>query len=111
MTVTDQMIYQDHTRRFEKEFHKDMTALGEKETDVITRVTEYVPQIAAYIRGIIDNGFAYESNGSIYFDTNEFKSKGNDYCKLKPGVDTSAEEMAEGEGNPRLWWFRKEAPQ
>lgn len=97
-TVTDQKIYQDHARRFEKEFHEDMTALGVKEPDVITRVTEYVPQIVVYIRGIIDNGFAYESNGSVYFDTNGFKGKGYDYRKLKPGVDTSAEEMAEGEG-------------
>ena len=82
---------------FEKEFHEDMTSLGVKEPDVITRVTEYVPQIVDYIQGIVDNGFAYESNGSVYFDTTKFKSKGYDYRKCKPGVDTTAEEMAEGD--------------
>lgn len=97
-TVTDQKIFEEHARRFEKEFHEDMTALGVKEPDVITRVTEYVPQIVEYIKGIIDNGFGYESNGSVYFDTNAFKNKGYDYRKLKPGVETTAEEMAEGEG-------------
>eukprot|EP00537_Pseudo-nitzschia_pungens_P007313 CAMPEP_0172371032 /NCGR_PEP_ID=MMETSP1060-20121228/40829_1 /TAXON_ID=37318 /ORGANISM="Pseudo-nitzschia pungens, Strain cf. cingulata" /LENGTH=779 /DNA_ID=CAMNT_0013096525 /DNA_START=185 /DNA_END=2524 /DNA_ORIENTATION=- len=97
-SVTDRKIYEDHARKFEREFFEDMTALGVREPDVVTRVTEYVPQIVEYIQGIIDNGYAYESNGSVYFNTNDFKSKGYDYRKLKPGVDTTAEEMAEGEG-------------
>jgi cysteinyl-tRNA synthetase len=97
-SITDPKIFEDHARRFEREFLEDMAALGVKEPDVVTRVTEYVPQIVEYIQGIIANGYGYESNGSVYFDTNTFKSKGYDYRKLKPGVDTSAEEMAEGEG-------------
>jgi cysteinyl-tRNA synthetase len=97
-TVTDRKIYEDHARRFEREFFEDMTSLGVKEPDVVTRVTEFVPEIVEYIQGIMSNGFAYESNGSVYFDTNQFKGEGYDYRKLKPGADTSAEEMAEGEG-------------
>jgi len=77
-----------------------MAALGVREPDVVIRVTEYIPQIVDYISGIIDNGYAYaRGSGSVYFDTTGFKSKGHyDYRKLKPGVDTTAEEMAEGEG-------------
>jgi len=97
-SVTDRQIYEDHARKFEREFFDDMAALGVREPDVVSRVTEYVPQIVDYIQGIVDNGCAYESNGSVYFNTNDFKSKGYDYRKLKPGADTTAEEMAEGEG-------------
>jgi len=97
-SVTDQKIFEEHARRFEREFFEDMTALGVKEPDVVTRVTEYVPQIVDYIKGIVDNGFGYEADGDVYFDTNAFKGDGYDYRKLKPGVDTSAEDMAEGEG-------------
>jgi len=97
-TVTDRKIYEDHARRFEREFFEDMTALGVKEPDVVTRVTEFVPEIVEFIQGIVNNGFGYESNGSVYFDTNHFKGAGYDYRKLKPGFETSAEEMAEGEG-------------
>lgn len=97
-TVTDHKIFQDHARKYEKEFYEDMAALGVKEPDVVTRVTEYVPQVVEFIQRVVDNGCAYESNGSVYFDTVEFKGKGFDYRKLKPGVDTSVEEMSEGEG-------------
>lgn len=97
-SVTDRKIFEDHARKFEREFFEDMAALGVREPDVVTRVTEYVPEIVDYIQGIIDNNCAYESNGSVYFNTNDFKSQGFDYRKLKPGVDTTAEEMAEGEG-------------
>jgi len=97
-TVTDQKIYEDHARKWEKAFFEDLTALGVKEPDVITRVTEYVPKIVDFVKGIMDNGYAYESNGSVYFDTCSFKGNGFVYRKLKPGTETSAEDMAEGEG-------------
>jgi len=96
--VTDHEIFEAHARKYEKDFFDDLEALGIRAPDIVTRVTEYVPQIVEFIKGIMNNGYAYESNGSVYFDTNEFKSKGYEYRKLKPGVDTTAEEMAEGEG-------------
>lgn len=45
----------------------------------MTRVSEYVPQIVEYIEKIIDNGFAYESNGSVYFDVGKFDAQPNHY--------------------------------
>ena len=40
--------------------------------DVVTRITEFIPEVIKYIQKIIDNGFAYESNGSVYFDVNAY---------------------------------------
>ena len=52
---------------------EDMDALGCRRPDVLTRVSEYMPEIVAYAQRIIDNGMAYASNGSVYFDTSSFR--------------------------------------
>jgi cysteinyl-tRNA synthetase len=36
-----------------------------------------------FVEGIISKGYAYESNGSVYFDTVSFGAK-NFYAKLQP---------------------------
>ena len=81
----------------------DMAALGVKDPDVMTRVTEYVPQIIEFVQKIVDKGLAYKGgSGSVYLDIDAFKTQGHHYRKLSPfSGDTSAADMAEGEGEPR----------
>lgn len=49
-----------------------MDRLGCRLPDAFTRVSEYIPEIVAYIEGIIDQEFAYEAGGSVYFDTQAY---------------------------------------
>ncbi len=76
-----------------------MDALGCLKPDVLTRVSEYVPEIIEMTERIIANGLAYESNGSVYFDVNKFDAdKKHNYGKLVPENVGDAAANAEGEG-------------
>lgn len=85
-------------KEFEQEFLDDMAALNVRPPDHLTRVTDFVPEIVAYIEKIIDNGFAYESQGSVYFDVTAFSEDGHGYAKTAPWCCNSQELLAEGEG-------------
>ncbi|XP_055900435.1 cysteine--tRNA ligase, cytoplasmic-like isoform X1 [Biomphalaria glabrata] len=98
-TVTDNAIFSELPRYWEEEFHKDMVALNVLSADVLTRVSEYVPEIVEYIKKIINNGYGYESNGSVYFDTKAFDSAPNHfYAKMVPEAYGDKKALAEGEG-------------
>lgn len=97
-SVTDHSIFKKHAQYFEREFLQDMRELGVRDADAITRVTEYVDKIIAYVQGIMSNGFAYESQGSVYFDTAAFTQAGFHYAKLNPWCVGNTTLTAGGEG-------------
>jgi cysteinyl-tRNA synthetase len=84
---------------WEGQFFKDMARLRVREPDTLTRVTEYVPETVAFVERIIQNGYAYEAEGSIYFNTKAFDSaEGHDYAKLEPWSKGNRELLEDGEG-------------
>jgi cysteinyl-tRNA synthetase len=102
----DHSIFKALTVKFEREYFADMAALGVREPDALTRVTEYVPQIVAFVEKIVAKGLAYDDGaGSVYFDTVAFSTRKDEaghcchhYGKLNPAGVGNAELAAEGEG-------------
>nr|XP_054380101.1 cysteine--tRNA ligase, cytoplasmic isoform X4 [Pongo abelii] len=98
--VTDNSIFSKLPKFWEGEFHRDMEALNVLPPDVLTRVSEYVPEIVNFVQKIVDNGYGYVSNGSVYFDTAKFaSSEKHSYGKLVPEAVGDQNALQEGEGD------------
>ncbi|KIK09833.1 hypothetical protein K443DRAFT_671150 [Laccaria amethystina LaAM-08-1] len=98
-TVTDPAISRNLAAYWEGKFFEEMARLKVREPDIVTRVTEYVPEIVAYVERIIQNGYAYEAEGSVYFDTLTFDgTNGHNYAKLEPWSKGNRELLEGGEG-------------
>ena len=97
-TEEDHAIFKAHASKFEALFHEDMENLGVRPPTILTRVSEYVPQVVDYIDGIVKKGFAYESNGSVYFNTHAFIEAGHEYRKLEPMPGAMWDEIKSGAG-------------
>ncbi|XP_060768022.1 cysteine--tRNA ligase, cytoplasmic isoform X2 [Neoarius graeffei] len=98
--VTENSIFSLLPKYWEGEYHKDMEALNVLPPDVLTRVSEYVPEIVEFVKKIVDNGYGYESNSSVYFDTAKFDaSSEHSYAKLVPEAVGDQKALQEGEGD------------
>ncbi|NXC17844.1 SYCC protein, partial [Corythaeola cristata] len=98
--VTDNSIFSKLPKFWEGEFHRDMEALNVLPPDVLTRVSEYVPEVVDFVKKIVDNGYGYVSNGSVYFDTMKFdSSEKHSYAKLVPEAVGDQKALQEGEGD------------
>lgn len=62
--------------KYIKEYYKDADDLNIERATVNPRATEYISQIIDFVKELIDKGYAYESNGDVYFSTKTFKSYG-----------------------------------
>lgn len=66
--------FREFCKKWERAFFRDMESLQIDPPDVLTRVSEFVPEIQDFIKKIIDNGYAYKTDsGSVYFDVAKFK--------------------------------------
>ena len=78
-------------------FHDAMRALNIKKPSIEPRASGHIIEQIEMIKKIIDNGYAYESQGSVYFDVLKY-SKTNDYGKLSGRI---IEDLIAGAGNEK----------
>lgn len=76
-------------------YHKMLNSLNVFPASIEPRASGHIIEQIEMIQSIIENGFAYESNGSVYFDVIGY-SKTNNYGKLSGRV---LEDLIAGAGN------------
>lgn len=78
------------SERYLKSYHEDMDKLGILRPDIEPKATETIDDMVAFIKLLMDKGYAYQSGDSVYFDVRKF----SDYGRLsRQGLD----QMEEGQ--------------
>ncbi len=99
------------TEKFTQAFFEDLHALNVEQADIYPRATDHVEEMIQLISILLDNGLAYERNGSVYFSIAKFADYGKlarlDVSGMQDGVRVDSDEY--GKDNVRdfvLWKTR-----
>ncbi len=71
-------VIDEFTAPFVEAFWEDSDALGNERPEIAPRATEHIAEMIQIIEKLLENGHAYESEGSIYYRISAFA----DYGKL-----------------------------
>jgi cysteinyl-tRNA synthetase len=81
--------------------------LNLKAARVYPKATEHIPEMFETIQALLDNGYAYEANGNIYFEVSKFedygKLSGNTLDELKAGARIEVNEEKRHPADFALW--------
>ncbi|WP_040306047.1 cysteine--tRNA ligase [Caloramator australicus] len=98
--------------KYIKEYYKDADGLKIKRATVNPRATEFIGEIIAFVKDLVDKGYAYVVDGDVYFDTTKFKEYGKLSHQSIEDLEAGARiEIDERKRNPMdfaLWKAKKE---
>ncbi|MBN2426164.1 MAG: cysteine--tRNA ligase [Calditrichaceae bacterium] len=76
--------------RYMRSYFEDMDALNVLRPDISPRASAHIPEQIELVQTLLDKGYAYEVNGTVYFSVEKFKDygklSGRDVNELKSGV-------------------------
>ena len=100
------------SEKFIKECEKDMHALNVKEATHHPKATEEIDGMIEMIQELIDKGYAYEKNGTVYFRTRKFDHYGQLSNKnlddMMAGIRIAVSDEKEDAMDFVLWKPKKE---
>ena len=104
---------QEYTKKFTDSFFEDIDTLRISRADYYPRATEHITEMAEMIKGLLDKGYAYEKDGSVYFSIAKFPNYGRlskiNLTELKPGKRVESDEYEKDDINDfALWKHKKE---
>ena len=100
------------SEKYIAEYFKDAAALNVKKATVHPKVTETMDDIIQFVQDLIDKGYAYESDGDVYYRARKFKGygklSGKNIDDLISGARIAVGEKKEDPLDFALWKARKE---
>ena len=104
----------EYTDKYIRFFFEDIDLLRIKRADVYPRVTDHINEMADMVKLLLDKGYAYRKDGSVYFKVSEFPDYGKlakiDISRIKPGATVEADEYEKEDVRDfALWKEKKES--
>lgn len=62
--------------KYTEAFFEDLVKLRTRLPDIAPKATEHIDDITQYVERLIENGFAYEVDGDVYFEVTKFQGYG-----------------------------------
>jgi cysteinyl-tRNA synthetase len=71
----EQLEPMEIVQRYTNSYHRNMDQLNVLRPDIEPRATGHIIEQQELVKKILENGFAYESDGSVYFDVEKYNRK------------------------------------
>jgi cysteinyl-tRNA synthetase len=98
----------EYTRIYEEAYLADLAALNIERAEHYPRATEHIEQMIALVRRLVRKRFAYQAEGSLYFDISKFKAygrlSGTRIDELKTGARVDSDEYSKDEARDFVLW-------
>ena len=82
----DKLEPMEVVQKYTNGFHKMMDIFNTHKPSIEPRATQHIVEQIEMVQQIIDNGYGYVQNGSVYFDTMKFHEEKKCYGKLSGRV-------------------------
>jgi cysteinyl-tRNA synthetase len=104
---------EEYTQPFIEAFYRDRDILNILPADHYPRATEHIPEMVGIVKLLLEKGFAYKMDGSIYFSIAKFPAYGRlskiNLEDLRPGQRGDSDEYEkESVHDFALWKAKKE---
>jgi cysteinyl-tRNA synthetase len=101
----------EYTDKYIRFFFEDIDLLRIKRADIYPRVTDHINEMADMVKILLDKGYAYRKDGSVYFKVSEFSDYGKlakiDLSRIKPGATVEADEYEKEDVRDFALWKEK----
>jgi cysteinyl-tRNA synthetase len=99
-------------KKYTDEYYRDMDRLGVGRADVEPKATEHIQEIIGIVKGLVDKGYAYEVDRSVYFEVEKFAGYGKlskrDLEDMMAGARVEVDERKRNPMDFALWKASKE---
>jgi cysteinyl-tRNA synthetase len=98
----------EYTEKFIKAFEVDRQLLNLETPEIIVRATEHVDDMVKLIQTLEAKGYAYRSDGSVYFSVRSFPAYGKlaqvDLAGLRPGARVDTDKYDKSDARDFVLW-------